>query len=254
VVALFACSLLFTSDTITWKHDYRAASAYLAANARPADTAVFLGTDNSVSRLYWHGAPPLTSLNALDPRVGTALRSGDLYWLIGYEHRVDPTSMPSRWQFVADFNGLLLFKEPAPLQAGSDAAIAQGMTDAAQALAEAGRTDPVLAQVSRSLIGNALQASGDLNAAAQAYHDAGTLYPIGGEYRLTSEGFAQRGEYEQAWLDAVMAKAMQPERVDVHLWMADLLARTGQADLAEAERTVANSLQSLSSGAVQRSP
>jgi hypothetical protein len=213
---------------------------YLAENARPADTAVFLGTDPSVADVYWRGNPPLAAISALDPRIAAVEPAGDVYWLVGYEHPVPTDGMPPTWEYLGDHAGLSLYHEPGG-PGGVD--VVGGMEAAARRLAEAGQADPVLAQVARALQGSALQARGDPEAAAQSYRQAGTLYPIGGEYQVTAEEFARRGEAENAWLDAVMSKSMQPERPELHSFLADLLERDGMADLAEQERAVARFLE-----------
>ena len=60
---------------------------------------------------------------------------------------------------------------------------------------------------------------------------------------MTSEEFGRRGEFESAWLDAVMSKSMQPERPQMHRWLAALLEHDGMVDLAEQERSVARFLE-----------
>jgi hypothetical protein len=230
------------STPVAVRHDYRAVARYLVQNAQPDDTAVFLGTDQTVAQVYWRGKPPLTAISALDPRISELVPAADVYWLVGYEHPVPLAHKPPNWRYLGDHGGLSLYHEP---RGGQSVDIVGGMAEAADWLARAGTGDPVLAQVASSLRGSTLQARGDFEAAARAYREAGTLYPIGGEYQITSEEFERRGETESAWLDAIMSKSMQPERPDLHRWLATLLERDGRAELAEQERSVARVLEEL---------
>jgi hypothetical protein len=241
IAMVYAVAALFGQGPLL-RLDYRAVARYLSENARPADTAVFLGTDQSVADVYWHGNRPLTTISALDPRIATLQPAADVYWLIGYEHPAPTDGMPSTWQYLGDYAGLSLYREPH----GSGAVdIVGGVQVAAKRLREAGLSEPVLAQVGRSLLATARQAAGDTAAAARTYREAGTLYPIGGEYEVTSREFGRRGEWDSAWLDAIMSKSMQPERPSLHRWLAELLDHDGLPALAEQERAVARFLEEL---------
>jgi len=89
-----------------------------------------------------------------------------------------------------------------------------------------------------------LQARGDIAGAARLFHTAGTYFALGDEALRTAVGFAGLGMDAEAWREGLNAKAAEPERPDIHRWLAQQLQREGYDAESQVEGSIADMLQS----------
>jgi 4-amino-4-deoxy-L-arabinose transferase-like glycosyltransferase len=226
--------------------DYRGAARYLSERAQPGDLIVLLEEppqSMQVFDFYWHGSPPASTLNGIDPRVHAQPTPRRIYWVVTYALN-DPAYVEAlrnalpRVEFssVGEFDRLLVLQEDSP---GEVTLSLQRMT------ARMTQANPAFSpnlQALRTLQGSLLQASGDTEAAANLYRAAGPFYLMGEEYLTTAQGFHTRGDRPAAWREAIMSLFVEPYRPQIHTFLAQLLQEEGLSSRSDLERQIAEQL------------
>ncbi|MBF6614679.1 MAG: hypothetical protein IVW55_16330 [Chloroflexi bacterium] len=225
-VALFALSVYAYFDPtqypkLSYYPDYRSAARYLSQTATRADLIIVndepaLGYP--VFDLYWHGKAPAPTFDARDPRLFKQPTTGSLYWVVSFFQN-DPSFLgrlageSAAWKEIAQYDRILILKEDRPVK------LSTSMNRMVSKLEEENsRFQPVI-----TLRGALYQASGDAANAAAAYHSAGSYFQSGNEYLLTAQGYAARGDMAAAWREAIISNFMEPDKPEIHAWLAQSL-------------------------------
>ena len=207
------------SMTLAQPCDMRGASNFLAQEVRPEDTIVFAGLDDMVSNLYWRQSPPASVFNIVDPLLFQQPTGGSIFWLMSYEFGIPGQVLQdSRWSEIREFGCVTMLRENGP-NTNALETVELFVAGIETELPETTATR----QVANTLRGSIYQAQGKPEKAAQSYRDAGTFFPLAPEFLRTSRGYAAHNELDKAWRDAVAAKAMQPQKAEIHVWLAELL-------------------------------
>ena len=247
VVLLAYSTFLYLSPEqhrrLSFLADYRGVARYLSRQATPEDLVVLVDEPAlgvAVVDFYWHDRRPATVLDARDPRLFTAKPAGSIYWVVSFFQNnpefTEGLSVPGQgWASAKQFERIVVLEE-------------RGSTSTLSGMERlVGKMERLLPdhQPVRTLRGGILQAQGDVAGAAEAYRSAGAYYPqLGEEFLATANGFADRGQQDRAWREAITSKFMRPGNPDVHIRLADYLDKMGAAAEAAQERRIADALAS----------
>ena len=241
VVFLFALGAYsFTTPaghtSISFRPESREVAAYLTQHARPDDTIVFLGWDNTAVDFYWKQQAPAPTYYAHDPRLFAHKVSGTIYWVAGFPGEASARLAQGReWAEVADFGKLVVLKEER----------ATSMLSSMEAMYTDVEKLNMQDQFTLVMRGSVYQAQGDIEEAASTYRVAGAYFPYSGEYLRTAVEHAARGDRHRAWRDVMTAKGTEPNTPELHRWFAQELAASGYAGESRTELLVAEALEDL---------
>jgi hypothetical protein len=229
---------------LTFRPDFRGASAYLSRVVKPGDLIIIVDDPahgQTVTNFYWRDKPPTTAYHALDPRLVDYTPEGDIYWIVSLfqdsSGRSDSIAAPQHgWAEVVHLNQLLVLRESKPGGKAVDSldrmvSILEGIRPGYQPI--------------KTLRATVYHLRGDIAAAARAYRDAGYYLPLGDEYKNTVEGFTARGDLVTAYEEAILFKFVEPFRPEVHRWLSDRLREQGHVAASRIEADMAQALQSL---------
>jgi 4-amino-4-deoxy-L-arabinose transferase-like glycosyltransferase len=222
----------------SYRPDFRDAARYLSERAGAKDTIVFADVPAlgfTIGTFYWRGAPPAPVYDARDPRLFAHDTSGNVYWIISAE---DPDALAKLASGqgasqVVRFEGVVILREARPKD---------GILDSMDHVLAKLQAAEFGSQPLATLRGTLYQARGDIAGAVGAYKSAGTYFPTGDEYLRTAEGYAARGEDTNAWREAILSKFWQPDKPDVHKWLAEELLATGYRSESAVEEQIAERL------------
>ncbi len=230
-----------THSTISYRPDFRGAADYLSKKAGPKDLIIFADDPRlgyNVADFYWHGQPPAQAYDVRDPLLFRQSTDGNVYWVISSldTQLVDGISNAREgWLDVVKFENVVVLKESAS-DRKTDIIVEQ-MADRLDALRP--NYQPTV-----TMRAGVLQARGDVAGAARLFRAAGTYFALGDEALRTAEGFAGLGMDTEAWREGLNAKAAEPNRPDIHIWLAQQLQHEGYDKESQVETSIAGILQS----------
>jgi|GEM_PF-1525104 len=228
--------------SLSYRPGFRDASRFLLERARPQDAIVFVdypALGYTISQFYWRGSPPDAPVyDARDPRLFSLKPTSDIYWVVSAEDRgvLQRLMNSPGWIEAGDFEGVLVLRGQSH---------GESMLDSMTRLVD--RLDAIgfPSQPSSTLRGSLYQASGNASQAAAAYLSAGAYFTMGSEYLQTARGYEARGDSVRAWREALLSKFWQPDRPEVHLWLAEKLRQEGYIEQSRIEAEIARSLTLL---------
>jgi 4-amino-4-deoxy-L-arabinose transferase-like glycosyltransferase len=232
------------TEKISMKPDFRGAAAYLSDVVTKRDLALFVDEPAhgaTVAGFYGFGLPNMPAYNVRDPRVLGQTAIGDIYWVLSFVpdkfHLAENLAAPDQgWADVRHFDGVLVLKD-----ADTGASIAQRMNRLVTKMEATTRNNPSV-KILRACVE---QAQGDIATALMGYQEVGAYTPLGGEHFRTAEGFEAIGELERAWQEAMLAKHAEPDRLDLHQWMAHMLKDEGYTEQSRVEEQIVDGLKRL---------
>ncbi|MDQ6694174.1 MAG: glycosyltransferase family 39 protein [Chloroflexota bacterium] len=227
--------------TVAYRPDFRGAAAYLEAHTRRDDLVIFLddpALGNTITNFYWHSKPPSPSYDARDPRLFSQVPHGDIYYVVSFENRNMLSALGANVgaaKPVASFERVIVLHDPRPR------AVALSISPILTLLH---KLQPD-AQPVKTLVGSLVQSRGDasVDGAVAAYRAAGTYFPVGDDYLRTAEGYAALGDNTKAWREALISKFWQPQRPEVHNWMAKMMSQAAMPTESRIEAAIAGKLQ-----------
>jgi hypothetical protein len=138
----------------------------------------------------------------------------------------------SNWAQVTRFDGVIILRDES----------AEDVMSNLERLLTALETSGFLRQPTKTLRGTFLQSRGQAVEAAAQYREASTYFPFGNEYLRTAIGFEAIGDDRRAWREAILSKFWQPQRPEVHAWLARKLSEEGYTDEARIEEEIERGL------------
>lgn len=240
----FTYSLSAGIDKISRKPDYRSVARVLSGTVTNDDLVLFIDEPAhgaTVTAFYGFGLPDKPSYNVRDPRVLGHKEVGDIYWVVSlvpdkYGLRYSLALPGQGWADVHRFDGVVVLKD-----ADTGANIAQRMDNLVGKMEVVDPTN-LSVKILRACV---QQAEGDIARASAGYDAVGAYTPLGGEHFRTAEGFQAIGEIERAWQEAMLSKHAEPDRQDLHQWMARMLKDEGYAEQSLVEEQIAHDLRRL---------
>ena len=223
---------------IAYRPDFRSASSYLAAHTQKDDLIVFVdypALGYVISDFYLQKAELSARMyDARDPRLGKQRRTGNLYFVVSAEDRkvLSEIEGKSSWAQVNRFDGVIILSDES----------AEDVMSSLERLVTALETSGFLRQPTKTLRGTILQSKGQSVEAASQYREAGTYFPFGSETLLAADGFKALGDNKRAWREAILSKFWQPQRPEVHAWLARKLHEEGYTDEARIEEEIERGL------------